>query len=250
MTSHSPKCIDILPKVDIEKMKRPELQAYAINLSTAYSNLYDTLFNPNNGVIPRLESQLAIANNTNQILLKKLIDVERISYSNAQYSRKESIELSGFDPSIPNEEIEGKVVNLLNFLKDDQESPYSKDDIQACHKVKNPKNVICKFVKRRRMRQVVNNRKKVKGKDLKNYGIPGKLFINESLSPAYKQIDWKCRQLKKGGYIKQSWFFNGKYKVELLNGNIEVVGHSVDIEKLMSMTEDEINKVCNDCKQK
>ena len=45
--------------------------------------------------------------------------------------------------------------------------------------------------------------KKLKDKDLKDHGIRGKLFIAESMAPAYKNLDWKCRQLKKGGAIQQ-----------------------------------------------
>ena len=59
---------------------------------------------------------------------------------------------------------------------------------------------------RKRMRNVIYSRKKLKDKDLKNHGIPGQLFIAESMAPTYKNLDWKCRQLKKDGAIKQCWF--------------------------------------------
>ena len=52
------------------------------------------------------------------------------------------------------------------------------------------------------MRNVIYTRKKLKNKDLKCYGVPGKLFITESMTNGYKSIDWKCWQLKKSGQDK------------------------------------------------
>ena len=51
------------------------------------------------------------------------------------------------------------------------------------------------------MRHVINNRKKLKDMDLKENGVPGKLFISEAMCPEFKSVDWKCRQLKKAGKI-------------------------------------------------
>ena len=50
--------------------------------------------------------------------MKKLIEVERISYGNVQYARKGTIELHGFHPNIPDTGIESKVLKIINEIKD------------------------------------------------------------------------------------------------------------------------------------
>ena len=78
---------------------------------------------------------------------------------------------------------------------------------------------------RKRTRNVIYSCKKLKDKDLKNHGILGKLFIAESMTPAYKNVDWKNMQLKKDGAIKQCWFFNGSYNIQLLNDEKKKIYH-------------------------
>ena len=241
---------EVLADAQIEQLNKPNLQKYTRELSQAYKKMYHSLFDPDSGIIPKLESQIAIVSNTNSLLLKKLADVERTSIGNAQYSRKETIELHGFDPKVNDNEIEAKVINIVNAIKNDDEQDITADDIQACHKLKNKKNVICKFVKRKRMRAVVYNRKKMKNKDLKEQGIPGGLFIVESMAPAFRSIDWKCRMLKKAEKIKQCWFFNGSYNIQLLNEEKKKVGHNVDLEEILLLTAEEIDAICVEMKGK
>ena len=106
--------VEILSNSQIEKLNKTDLQKYAANLTHAYRKLYDKLFNETDGVIPRLESQLAISNNTNKLLMQKLIEVEKTSNGNAQYARKETIELHGFDPETLDEVIEDSVLSIIN----------------------------------------------------------------------------------------------------------------------------------------
>ena len=93
------------------------------------------------------------------------------------------------------------------------------------------------------MRNVVNNRKKLKGKDLKAQGVVGKLFINESMTPEYRSSDWKCRQLKKAGLITQCWFYNGGYTIEH-KGERKKIFHYTDLEAHLSLSEEEIKVLC------
>ena len=65
------RSVDILSNAQIEKLTQNELQKYATNITHAYKHLYDTLSNEETGGIPRLEGQLAIATNSNKLLMKK-----------------------------------------------------------------------------------------------------------------------------------------------------------------------------------
>ena len=242
--------IDLKSNKEIKNLNKADCASYANNISNAYRTLYETLFNENNGIIPRLEAQLNVATQVNQLLLRKITSLERRQYSTDQYTRKESIELKGLDPNLPDNEIESKVVEILNIIKDDDQEDYDESDIQACHKLKNKKMVICKFVHRKRMRAVINSRKKLKGKDLKQHGVPRKLFIYESMSPHFKSMHWRCQQLKKAGHIKDCWFFNGKYKILKMDDKKEIVIHIDDLVESLMMTEEQIDAICERWKDK
>ena len=138
--------IELLSNAQIDNMNKSQSQAYAKKLTQVYKNMYVKLFDPDQGIIPKMQKDLEKAASTNQYLIEKLIEVEKVSYSNAQYARKETIEFTGFDASNAPEDIEKKVLSVINLIKDDDEPEYTNRDIQACHRLKNPKIVICKFV--------------------------------------------------------------------------------------------------------
>ena len=229
-------------------MNRDKLLKYATNLSGEYEKMFNKLFDESDGIIPKLQKQLQVATEINQHLLKKVNQLERRQYSTDQYTRKESIELKGFDPNIADADVEKSVLEVLNTIKEDDEPQYTGEDIHACHKLKNNKFIICKFVSRKRMRAVINNRKKCKGKDFSRQRVPNKLAIFESMSPHFKNINWRCMQLKKAEKIKDSWFFNGKYNIMTLDGVKKSVIHIDDICELVSMTEEELDVLCEQFK--
>ena len=212
--------------------------------------MFATLFDENEGIITKLQNQLQVATQINQHLLKKVNELERRQYSTDQYTRKESIELKGFDPEISNEDIEKNVLAVLNTIKEADEPAFTGQDIQACHKLKNKKIVICKFVSRKRMRSVINNRKKCKGnRELTRHGVVDKLAIFESMSPHYKNLNWRCTQLKKASKVKDCWFFNGKYTVLTNNNDKKQVVHIDDVCELVELDEDQINALCEEWKE-
>ena len=239
----------VLSNALIDKLNKHEVAKYACDLTKAYQQLYSTLFNKENGIIVRLESQLAVSTNVNNYLLKRPTEVEKASNDNAQYARKETIELQGFNPNIADDEVEDKVLHI-NSIRSENEPIYTSNDIQACHKLKNKKNVICKFVSRKRMRNVIINRKKLKDKNMKGQGVTGKLFTGESMAPTFKSLDWKCRQLKKAKMIQACWFYNGKYTAQLNNNVKKKIFHIVDLTNYLSTTVEEIDKVCQEWKDK
>ena len=140
----------------------------------------------------------------------------------------------------------------MNEIKENHDPEFSKEDIHACHKLKNKKVVICKFVSRRRMRTTITNRKRLKNKDLSAVGgIAGKLVIFESMSHHYKNLHWKCMQLKKAGAIKDAWFTNGKYKV-VRSGETDpsVVMDLNGLSQCIQMPVQEIDNVVEEWKDK
>ena len=145
----------------IRSMDKNQLVTYAISVTNNYRNLHTKLFDPQNGEITKLRNDLSAALQTNNYLIGRITNLEKQCISNAQYSRKETIELSGFPETLDVKKVESTVCDLLNEIKDADTPAYTPDDLQACHKLKDPKKVICRFVSRKRMRTVVNSRKKL-----------------------------------------------------------------------------------------
>ena len=61
----------------------------------------------------KIDAELAIIRTVNSKLKKRVVSLERQSWSNSQYSRRECLEISGFSESLKNEDLEGKVVKVF-----------------------------------------------------------------------------------------------------------------------------------------
>ena len=76
-----------------------------------------------------LSSELAVSKNCNRLLSERIIQLERNAVNNAQYHRRESIEINPVPASISNEELEVNVCKALS-LTGHEVIP---DDLQAFH---------------------------------------------------------------------------------------------------------------------
>ena len=58
----------------------------------------------------KLESEINIVKKVNKLLNKKVIDIERQCWENAQYSRRECLEVAGIPRDVSDENLESKVL--------------------------------------------------------------------------------------------------------------------------------------------
>ena len=181
-----------------------------------------------------VSSDLAIARNCNRLLTERVIQLERNAVKNAQYHRRESVEVNPVPPSISDEELEVNICKALSITRLEVQP----DDLQACHRLKRKESVILKCKCRNLKRSVLVNRKNLQNKseDLHQLRFSGKLFISESMCHENHQLVYKCRQLKNAGKIHSIWFWNNAVNVKLSEGSNPVkVFHIIDIEKLLGM---------------
>ena len=59
-----------------------------------------------------------------------------------------------------------------------------------------------------------------------------KIYINKSLFPYYKKLWTKCRKLWDAKRILSFWVSNESIRVKLVNGNVSIITHDCDWEKL------------------
>ena len=161
----------------------------------------------------RVFSVLQISKTCNSLLCKRIIDLERSSLDNAQYLRREMIEISPVPLDVSNSELEGLVCKALSLT----ENEVDPDDLEACHRLKKKENVIIKFKSRKLKYKVMNNRKimKSKSKELNELKFSNNLYIPENMCAGNHSSFFKCRKLKKARKIFNTWFFNNAINVQL-----------------------------------
>ena len=181
-----------------------------------------------------VSSDLAITRNCNRLLTERVVQLERNAVTNAQYHRRESVEVNPIPPSISDEELELNICEALSLTGHE----IKPNDLQACHRLKKKELVIVKFKCRKLKQKVLVSRKNLRNKseDLRQLKFSGKLFISESMCHENHQLAYKCRQLKNAGKIHSTWFWNNAVNVKLSERSNPVkIFHIIDIEKLLGI---------------
>ena len=126
------------------------------------------------GRVEELESYRAIA--------KRVEMLERSHFKHLQYNRRESIEIAGIPESVSDKELENKSLLILNIIGVDKVEPWQ---VHACHRLKNKKNTIIRFVSRKIADSALYKRGNLKKIDKTLIGLPAdtQLYINENLCP-------------------------------------------------------------------
>ena len=84
-----------------------------------------------NDSISKLHAEMAVTENVNNLLLTRLSTLERQCWENAQYSRRECLDIVDIPREVSGEVLEEKVLNILGKRGCD----ISPDRIEACHHV-------------------------------------------------------------------------------------------------------------------
>ena len=128
-----------------------------------------------------------------------------------QYGRRNNIEISGIKNEVADEELEDKVIEILDKI----DVKVTKEDFEACHRLpptRNNKNkkTIVRFVNRKKAEKSIENKKKLERVDLIKLKLDKTpLYISENLNDHYRELAWMCRKLKREGLI-----FSYKYQNE------------------------------------
>ena len=122
--------------------------------------------------------------------------MERRCYANKQYSRKECLEISGIPASVAGNDLEPKVLEMLEEI----DVPIDPTLVEDCHRLPSkgsPKKVIVKLNHRKDIHRILPNKNKLKNLKHESVHLLGetKVFINESLSLYYKKLRSKCKRL-------------------------------------------------------
>ena len=153
----------VLIVCDLQEKREKLLQIITTRLDKALEEIGDLKSNLSevNEKHEIVESTVSVMKNVNDKLTERITKLECKLHNQEQYPRRECIEFIGIPDSIPNNEIEKKVGDIL-----------SKIDIQACHRLKDKDRVIVKFSNRKTTTEVLRNRKKLKTVEMSSLDFP------------------------------------------------------------------------------
>ena len=150
----------------------------------------------------------------NTKLKEKVASLERQTWSNSQYSRRECLELSGIPETIENKDLEGTVLGIFEKLG----VMVDPSNVEDCHWIKSskgPKKAIVKLSRRKDANKIRLLKKGLKGMNLSSLGINVTVYINDSLCISYKMLWGKCRKLLLNKYIHSFWVTNCTIKLKM-----------------------------------
>ena len=209
------------------------LQNFKNDINVRFSELNDH-FNDIEAKYEMVNSNLSIARRCNDLLLERITQLERNNLNNAQYTRRETLEIKPVQSDIADDVLEQSVCQTLSLTGISVET----DNLQACHCMKKKNRVIIKFKCRKLKHRVLLSCKTLQNRslDLTQLKFSGKLFINESMCHENHQLAYKCCQLKSARKIHSTWFYNSTLHIKLVeNGPIHKIFHPTDIEKVLGV---------------
>ena len=220
----------------LENLSKEELVEELITVNEITSKISD-LKSRFDDFLRRFEvvsSDLAITRNCNRLLTERVAQLERNAVTNAQYHRRESVEVNPILPPISDEELEVSICKALSLTG----YVVKPNNLQACHRLKKKESVIVKFKCRKFKQKVLASGKNLRNKseDLPELTFSGKLFIAESMCHENYQLAYKCLQLKNAGKVHSVWFWNNAVNVKLSERSKTVkIVYISDIEKFLSI---------------
>ena len=158
--------------------------------------------------------------------------LERSHYSNLQYQRRDTVEITGIPDSVTQNELKNEVVKIFeaaNVIVDGD--LLEKNQIQACHRIGKKGVTICKFVNRKYANGGLFNGKNLKNKDI--YGGGSKIFINSSFCDEYRHLNYLVRKAKRDNLIYWYKVKNGVNLIKMTeDGDFKEITHKKDLVRL------------------
>ena len=178
-----------------------------------------------------MEADISVVRTVNDRLVERVVKTERQCCENAQYSRRDTLEIVGIPNSIDNSILEETVRGVFKKIGVE----IDERDVQGCHSLKEKDRTIVKFVNRKDFLQILRVKKELKSLDPTdlNFSENTKIFINESLCPYHRGIWNKCKKLRAIQKINQFYTISGLIRVKLEEtGPSKIITHMVDLKEL------------------
>ena len=160
-----------------------------------------------------MESELSVVKNVNHLLSKRLVDMERQCWANAQYSRRECLELVGIPKSFKDDDLEGVVTKFVSKVGIN----IIERDVQAVHRIRKEGRTIIKFSNRKDFQALLKVKRDLNNLTIKDFGFEenNKIYVNESLCPYYRVLWAKSKRLHHLQKMFSFYVSNGSIKIKM-----------------------------------
>ena len=165
----------------LENLSKDELidevlsfENFSNDINVKFSELNDR-FNDFEAKYEMVNSNLLLTRRCHDLLVERIIQLQRNNLNNAQYTRRETLEINPVLSDIADDVLEQSVCQ--NGIS------VELDDLQACHRMRKKDRVIIKFKCRKQKHRVLLRRKTLQNKslDLVQLKFSVKLFVNERM---------------------------------------------------------------------
>ena len=177
-----------------------------------------------------MDSELSVVKNVNHLLSKRLVDMERQYWVNAQYSKRECLELVGIRQSVKDDDLEKVVTKIVNKVGIN----ITERDVQAVHRIGKEGRTIVKFSNRKDCHALVKVKSDLNTLTMKDFGFEenNKIYVNESLCPYYSVLWAKRKRLHHLQKIFSFYVSNGSIKIKIKENDKGItITHTADFEK-------------------
>ena len=169
---------------------------------------------------------------------RRIVSLEKSCHRGLQHSRSFDLEIDGIPVNIGDEpeQLEEAALKIFHALNVDV-LPYDIDTIHRMKSRSTPKPTIIRFVSRKVVRKVHENKHKLRQLAELELDIAGlteesKIFIRASQCPYYKNLSYNCRLLKRHGLIARVYTGkDGRISIKKLDGSNINITHKSDLAK-------------------
>ena len=209
-----------LTEESLNKLSKTDLVALVVNLQdkteTMKSNLNEKVSNLNAEVLKLntnfelLKPDFSATRIENNSLNERLIALERQCWANAQYSRREYLEIIDIPSSVSNKDLEELLCKAITKAGVN----INAEDIEDFHRVGNKGQTIIKFGTRKVSRQLLYVRKDLNKVKMNNTGLTEQstLYINQSFCPYYRML-WSKTKTYQKEKIDNFYMSSGNIKI-------------------------------------
>ena len=197
-------------------------------MTSRFDGLDNELLNLKDVIIKNLQVENECLRKKVNVLENKILTLESEHNSLEQYECRNNIEITGIPDSVPNQNLEEKVVDILNEITVN----VSPKDIEACHRVgvsKNSSNrAIVHFINRKHAKKALLSRKNLRKSSSPNCYI----FINENLTVKNNEIAFLGRKRKRSGHLDKIYTRDGTVHIsspEIHRGKVLKIHHINDL---------------------
>ena len=169
----------VFTRSQIENLSREELIEELVKLSDITDRLKELTdkFDNVSKKYEELKSDLVVTKKCNSLLHSRIVQLEKNAVSNAQYHRRETLELNPVPQDIHDNVLEDTICKALSLIGHNVVPKH----LHACHRMSNRDRVIVKFKDRKLKHNVQIKQKKLNQKslELSRLKFSGKLFVRE-----------------------------------------------------------------------